>query len=81
MCLCQTGELSYQRYLNRRYQALIIAHYILITVQITLLFAVPFGGQESSPIIQDRHVKTLAVANYLLFIVQIRLLFDVPVDR
>ena len=81
MCLCQTGELSYQRYLDRRYQALIIAHYILITVQITLLIAVPFGGQQSSPIIQDRHAKTLVVANYLLLIVQIRLLFDVPVDR
>ena len=77
MCLCQTGELSYQHYLDRRYQALIIAHYILITLQITMLF----GGQESSPIIQDRHAKTLVVANCLLLIVQIRLLFDVPVDR
>ena len=48
LCLCQTGELSYQRYLDRRNQALIIAHYVLITVQITLLFAVPFGGQDSS---------------------------------
>ena len=28
------------------------------TVQITLLFAVPFRRQESSPIIQDRHAKT-----------------------